>query len=177
MVSVNIGDILATRGDGLGSQAIRLGAALEDEPNTINHIAIVHHKDAAGNLWCIEGRPGGVGWKTAKGYLESPYTVTNVGQSKTQLQRDWIVTKSTTMLGTAYDWAAIATDASIALLHRNPLWGTKDFGDEPPAHVVCSSFAVWLYHHAGLLFPDQHGERWTTPADWVKFIIEHGWNT
>ena len=63
------GDLLATRGDGWASTMIRLGAAFRDHPNTINHIAIVHHTDDAGTLWCIEGRPGGVGWKDATAYL------------------------------------------------------------------------------------------------------------
>ena len=174
-MTVDIGDILATRGTGLGSQAIRLGAALQDEPNTINHIAIVHHVDNVGTTWVIEGRPGGVGYQDAKKYLDSPYTITNAEQSKTLAQRQWIAQKSTSMLGTPYDWQAIADDASIALLRRNIIWTMRDFGDEPPAHVVCSSFAVWLYHHAGLPFPDQHGERWTTPADWVEWVIKKGW--
>ena len=174
-MQVGVGDILATRGDGFGSKAIRLGAALEDEPNTVNHICVIHHIDNVGTIWGIEGRPGGVGYVDTRKYLENPYTITNAEQPKTLAQREWIAQKSTSMLGTPYDWQAIADDACIALLKRNFIWTMRDFGDEPPAQVVCSSFAVWLNHHAGLAYPDQHGERSTTPADWVDWIIRKGW--
>src|SRR5690242_20152365 len=63
------GDILAVNtGMHFGSRMIRFGAAVRElvtgkaEPDFVNHIAFVHHIDAHGVPWGLEGRPGGVGW-------------------------------------------------------------------------------------------------------------------
>lgn len=42
------GDVLAVRTSGRPAWWIRLGAALKDEPNLSNHIAVAHHTDKAG---------------------------------------------------------------------------------------------------------------------------------
>lgn len=57
------GDVVCTRNPGTGWSARirRFGAALRDQPNTVDHTVVVHRRDAAGTLWGIEGRPGGVG--------------------------------------------------------------------------------------------------------------------
>src|SRR5262244_4651766 len=81
-MNVQPGDILVTRSASLFGRLIRLGAALRDQPNADNHVAIVHHTDKHGTTWCLEGRPGGVGWRDARDYLRSPWTMTNVGERK-----------------------------------------------------------------------------------------------
>jgi len=82
VTAVQPGDVLAVRGGGLAGKLIRLGAAFRGQPNLDAHIAVVHHTDEHGTVWALEGRPGGVGWRDAKAYLASPWTVTNAGQPK-----------------------------------------------------------------------------------------------
>ena len=166
------GDILAVRSPGTAARLIRFGAALRElvtgnaEPNMDNHIAVAHHTDKAGTLWCLEGRPGGVGWRDARDYLASPWTVSNVGQPKTDEQRKTVTDGAVAMIGTAYDWEGIAADAALAIgLDFRPRFG------QVPGHVVCSSLAAWLYGKAGLAKPD--GDREVSPADWLTFIISH----
>ena len=60
-ITAQPGDVLAVRTGGWTGRIIRFGAALRDQPNLDSHIAVIHHKDAQGTLWCVEGRPGGVG--------------------------------------------------------------------------------------------------------------------
>ena len=36
----------------------------------------------------VEGRPGGAGWRDARDYLTSKWTLTNAAQPKTAEQRD-----------------------------------------------------------------------------------------
>jgi hypothetical protein len=171
------GDVLAVRTDGLAARTIRFGAALRElltgtsAPNLDNHIAVVHHKDKAGTLWCVEGKPGGVGWRDAKAYLRSPWTVTNVNQPKTTEQRKLVCSGALALIGTPYDWAAITADAA-ADLDLGALWHPA-FGGEVPGHVVCSSLAEWLYLKAGLPCPRQEGAREIQPADWVAFMLEN----
>jgi hypothetical protein len=169
------GDVLAVRTNGLAARTIRFGAAFRElltgtsAPNLDNHIAIVHHKDKAGTLWCVEGRPGGVGWRDAKAYLRSPYTVTNVRQPKTADQRKLVCAGALALIGTPYDWEGIAADAA-ADLDLGTLWHPA-FGAEVPGHVVCSSLAEWLYLKARLDCPKQEGAREIQPADWTAFML------
>lgn len=159
------GDILAVRSTGLAGRLIRFGAAIRDEPNLVNHIAIVHHADAHGTLWCLEGRPGGVGWRDARDYLASRWTVTNIAQPKTGTQRQAVTSGAEALIGTSYDWEAIAADTAQALgVDWAPTWHGN-----VPGHVVCSSLAAYLYGRAGLARPA--GSREVTPADWLTFII------
>ena len=168
------GDLLATRTkSGLGSFLIRLGAALRDRPNLVNHIAIVHHTDAQGTVWCIEGRPGGVGWRQAADYVADRWTICNAAQPKTATQRATVTAGATALLGTAYDWQAIAAAAAGAF-GLDQAWELKwGKNGQVPGHVVCSSLAAWLYEKAGLEHPE--GDREVAPADWVTLWIERGW--
>lgn len=172
---IGVGDLLVVRGTDWAARLIRLGAALLDEPNLDNHVAIVHHQDANGTWWVVEGRPGGVGWADARNYLASKYTTDNVGQSKTDDQRAQIATVAQGMLGTPYDWAGIAKDAMDAL-RIGDLWKQNWNGQGPPGHVVCSSLAAWVYQHVGLDIPTIHEPRDTTPGDWEQFILTHGYS-
>jgi hypothetical protein len=169
---VMIGDVLCTRSSkGLAGRLIRLGAALQDQPDTVNHVVIVHHRDRAGTLWGIEGRPGGVGWVDCARYLRGPYTLDNGAQQKTAHQRAQVCKAAAGLIGTPYDWTGIALDAMQAI-DAPALWADRWKG-QVPAHVVCSSLADWVYEHVGLASPDP--DRTCTPADWAEFIIEKGW--
>lgn len=166
------GDLLVTRSPSVLGVIIRFGAALRGEPNLSNHVALVHHTDKAGTTWCLEGRPGGVGWRDAAHYLRSPWTMSNLGQPKSAIQRETVCNGAMAMIGTAYDWDAIAKDALRAFgiplaAAWNPSQGT------PPGHVVCSSLAAYLYAKAGLICPQ--GDRLVSPGDWDQLIISHGW--
>lgn len=167
---IEVGDVLVVRGTDWASRLIRLGAALMDEPNLDNHVAVVHHRDANGVWWVVEGRPGGVGWADAHNYLASKYTTNNVGQAKTEAQREQIATVAQGMLGTPYDWSGIVADAMKAVGVQD-IWCQDWKGQGPPGHVVCSSLAAWIYQQTGLSFPTIHDTRMTTPADWEAFIL------
>jgi hypothetical protein len=171
--------VLAVRGSGPAGWWIRFGAGLRGLPNLDAHIAVAHHTDKAGTLWCVEGRPGGVGWRDARDYLSSGWTVTNAGQPKTQGQRDAVCKLMAQMIGTPYDWDAIMKDAADDL-HLDLLWNPG--ADNPiPAHVVCSSLAAWGYWKAGLPqpapVPFPGVPRWSAvqPGDWTAFILDHKW--
>lgn len=173
MMDVQPGDILAVRSGGFAGTMIRFGAALTGAPNLQNHIAVVHHVDKAGTTWVIEGRPGGVGWRDAKAYLASRWTMSNAIELKTQKQRALVCEAVQAAIAVPYDWAGIAADAAAAL--RLPsLWQEKWDG-KVPAHVVCSSLAAWAYQKAGLPHPSVHDLARTTPADWTAMMISDGW--
>ena len=172
-VAVLPGDVLVTRSGGLAGAMIRLGAALKDQLNLSNHVAVVDHADASGTLWCVEGRPGGVGWRDAKAYLASPWTVTNAGQPKTADQRKTVCDTMTAMIGTAYDWQAIADD-TLRAFHMDDLFSSTINGSVP-GHVVCSSFAAFLYKTYGWDHPNVP-DRDCEPGDWTAFDLAHGWN-
>ena len=171
--AVQPGDVLAVRSGGLAGAAIRLGAALRDQVNLSNHIAVVHHTDEHGTVWALEGRPGGAGWRDAKTYLASPWTVTNAGQPKTPGQRETVCATMTAMIGTAYDWQAIVADAAGAF-GLSGIWHPAWDGTVP-AHVVCSSLAAYGYGKAGLECPKDGRE--TTPAEWVDLIMANRWQS
>lgn len=172
---IGIGDVLCTRGTDWAARLIRLGAALLDEPNLDNHVAIVHHQDASGTWWAVEGRPGGVGWADAANYLKSPWTVNNAEQGKTEQQRTQIAQVAAGVLGTPYDWAGIVADA-MAAIHAPDFWAQNWEGHGPPGHFVCSSLAAWVYGNVGLAHPTFHEPRLTTPADWDQFIVLGGFS-
>lgn len=170
-----VGDVVLTRSKGWFPFLIRLGAALQDKPNLRNHVVIVHHVDAGGTIWGIEGRPGGVGWVDMKQYAESPYSESNWEQPKTVEQRQAVATTAEALLQRAYDWTAIAADALNAL--HLTIWKPSDFGtDQVPGQVVCSALADYVYERVGLANPGKQGDaRFTTPADWDDFIVRKGW--
>lgn len=172
MTSVQPGDVLAVRTAGRPAWWIRIGAALRNQPNLSNHIAVADHVDTHGTLWGIEGRPGGVGWVDCGLYLKSPYTLTNADQPKTAAQRRLIRGAMASLLGTAYDWEAIIADGAADLGLKVPGWDPNWHGTVP-AHVVCSSSAAYAYAHAGL--PCPAGDRLVQPSDWDTFIITRAW--
>src|ERR1700755_764951 len=151
---------------------IRFGAAVHNEANLSNHIAVAHHFDDKGTLWCAEGRPGGVGWVEATTYLKSMDLLTNVEQPKTDAQRKIVVDTMLSMIGVGYDWEAIAADAFNDFGIKIPGW-ESDWNGQVPAHVVCSSLAAYGYAKAGL--PCPKGDRLVQPSDWDDFILNKSW--
>jgi hypothetical protein len=169
---VAMGDVLLARSGGAAGWWIRFGSALRDKPNLANHVAVVHHTDPNGTVWCIEGRPGGTGWRDARSYLASPWLLTNAGQLKTPAQREAVAAAMTALVGTPYDWEAIVADAATDLGWELPGWDPTWHGTVP-AHVLCSNAAAWAYAKAGL--PRPAGERASQPADWAQFILTRAW--
>lgn len=165
------GDVLVIRTGSLAAAMIRLGAALRGRPNLSNHVAVAHHKDAHGTVWCIEGRPGGAGWRDARAYLASPWLLTNAAQPKTPAQRKAVCDVMQAMLGTDYDWLAIMADAAEDL-HIDLPW-TPTWNGTVPGHLVCSSAAWFAYARAGL--PHPAGGRECQPSDWDQFILTRAW--
>lgn len=169
------GDVLLTRGRGWVARLIRLAAASSGKPSTDNHIAVLHHRDDAGTWWAIEGRPDGIGWADARPYLADRYTLTNVGQPKTDRQRRLIAAHAESMLGVTYDWRAVITDI-LMVAHLDTLTNTSWRDRASPGHLVCSSLAAFLYGQVGLDRPSAHKPRYTTPADWEAFIDRRGYS-
>ena len=169
------GDIVCTRNPkGFTARMIRLGAALLDRPNTVNHVIVVSHRDPAGTLWGIEGRPGGVGYVDMKNAVRSPYTLNNGKQAKTEEQRQMVVHVAKGLIGTPYDWQGIIADGMKAI-HAQELWCSSWKG-QVPAQVVCSSLADWVYDKVGLESPGAVFDRTVTPGDWADLITVRRWN-
>jgi hypothetical protein len=167
------GDVLAVRGDGLAAELIRVGEELTGKPGLDNHIAIFHHWQ--GDVpWGLEGKPGGVGWQDLRSYIASPYTLDNCAQpGRTDAVRAQVAAEAQHMLGTAYDWEAI-TDDTLRAFRMGDLFSSTVNGTVP-GHVVCSSFAAFLYKLYGWACP-QVPDRDCEPADWCALIMERGWN-
>lgn len=166
------GTVLAVRSNGFASVMIRFGAAIRGKPNLQNHVAVAHHTDEHGTLWCIEGKPGGVGWRDATAYLKSPWTLTNAEQPFTDVQGVAIAKQMEALLGTKYDWDSIAADALSDLGMVLPGWDSKWHG-EVAGQVVCSSAAAYAYGKA--VVPHPAGDRGTQPSDWSQWILTKGW--
>lgn len=176
MAQLRPGDIVCSRtSKGLAGRLIRLGAAIMDKPNTVNHVIVVSHRDAAGTLWGIEARPGGVGYRDMGTVVHSAWSLDNIAQTKTTAQRKQIVEAAKGMLGTPYDWEGIAADAMEAI-GAQALWCQFDRDGTAPAHVVCSSLADWVYDKVGLESPGKHFDRECSPGDWAEFITLHGFH-
>ncbi|MGH3300970.1 MAG: hypothetical protein ACRDOK_04630 [Streptosporangiaceae bacterium] len=171
ITDIGAGDVLAVRTTGLAVFMIRLGAAFTGKPDLSNHIAVVHHTDASGVVWCLEGRPGGVGWRDASDYLASQFTLTNRHQVKTDTQRAAVAKACEAMLGTPYDWAAIVADGADDL-HLDTAW--LPVNGVVRGHTVCSALACYAYDKAGLRRP-AGSEREDQPADWDAFILDNGY--
>jgi cell wall-associated NlpC family hydrolase len=181
LTTLNPGDVVAVdTGDALQDDLIRLGGLLKGEPSPANHVVIVHHRDKAGTLWGIEGRPGGVGYVDMAKYLREPlvkYGNSNTALARTAQQSAAICEAALSLLGTPYDWTGgIAADAlgSLPYLKElsgllDKLWGWKDGSNLRPAHVVCSSLAQWVYAHLGLPCPEVRDAELCTPADWWAY--------
>lgn len=167
------GDVLAVRTPGIPGELIRIGEEMSGKPGLESHIAMMHHW-LDGVPWGLEGRPGGVGWADLRGYLASPFTVSNAGQpGRDDAGRSAVASEALHLIGSAYDWAAVADDTlrafGMADLFGRTLDGTV------PGHLVCSSYAAFLYGRAGWdhpAVPDRDCE----PADWLDFIMEHGYS-
>lgn len=173
-IEPQIGDVLAvsSRKPSWTSKMIEIGQILQGKPGLNNHIVIVHHK--TNNVWWgLEGKPGGVGWADVRRYLRDPHTVSNTLQPKTFAQRNKVAKLAETMIGTPYDWAAIATDSLRSMRITNLFdenWDNKGV----PGHVVCSSLAAWVYDRTGLERPTGEG-RYILPADWTEFNLTKKW--
>ena len=167
------GDVLAVRSAGLPAELIRVGEELSGKPGLDNHIAVMHHWQG-GVPWGLEGRPGGVGWADLRPYAASGYTLDNCAQpGRTDAARQRVAGRAQAMLGTAYDWEAIADD-TLRAFRMAGLWA-KDWHGLAPGSVVCSSFAAWLYEQEGWDHPGCP-DRDTEPADWTQLIMARGWN-
>lgn len=176
---IGIGDVLVTReGPWFVSAAIRLGARLAGLPHYVNHAIIVHHRDDAGTLWGIEGKPGGVGWRDLTEPLSWTLTNANNGQPKTDEQRYLIAVASESLFATPYDWSTIGDHVRAALKIWDKSASFREWGEsERPGHVVCSSFADWAYETVGLANPGGYKQtRMTSPGHWDKFMMEQEWN-
>ncbi len=169
-------DLLLIRSGGWAASAIRLGEMMMGTADLSNHIAVVHHRDQSGKFWwLLEARPGGVGWADSRKYEKTRFLLNNCGQPRTDAQRQKISIEAEHLIGTSYDWAAIADD-TLRAFHMPELWArvsaTKGV---VPAAVVCSSYAAFLYEYAGCAVPRRVSED-TTPGDWCDAIMDHGWN-
>lgn len=165
------GTVLAVRSTGFSSEMIRFGSALLDKPDISNHIAVVHHTDPSGTTWCIEGRPGGVGWRNAADYTSSHWTLDNGDQPIDPLRQQVIAGAMHAMLGTPYDWEAIVADG-LADLHLGELWMPQ--GGVVHGETVCSALAAYGYDKASVPRPAGR-ERTVQPADWAEWILTRGW--
>jgi hypothetical protein len=166
------GTVLCVRTTGFFGEMIRFGAALIDKSDLENHVLVLDHV-TSNTWWGVEGRPGGVGWVDATPYLESPWTMSNQGQQLTSGQRDIICSTMRGLLGVPYDWTAIDQDA-VRDLHLPELWAEKWHG-VAPAHVVCSSSAVWAYMKGKADYPKDVDPAHVQPADWAEFITLNGY--
>ena len=177
-IDLKPGTVLCTRTKGgvrSGGWWIRLSAALQNKPNLSNHVAVVHHRDEQGTWWCIEGRPGGAGWKDAKGYLADKWTTGNDLQPLTDAQRAAIAKQMEALLATAYDWQSIAADGLATFGIKLPGWDSKWADGQVAVQAVCSSLAAYAYAKVGV--PHPAGGRGTTPADWTQWIMTRAWET
>ena len=174
--ALNVGDVMVVRNDYPGSWFVRMGARLAGKSAIVDHVIIVHHRDQSGTLWGIQGQPGGVGWTQLDRYRGNEFANANVEQPKNEYQRNRIARLAEGMLQTPYDWEGIILDGMVAI-GAQVLWKFKEWGDGlVPAHVVCSSFADYIYEVVQLANPggDKY-TRGTSPGDWDTFIIKKAW--
>ena len=164
------GTVLVVRSAGWAGAAIRFGAALRGKPNLSNHVAVYVKTDARGTHWCLEGRPSGFGWEDARRYLADPHTLTNAAQPIGDDQRAAIAAGVTAMIGTGYDWEAIAADGASDLgFTWEPTWHGQVAGQ-----VVCSAGACYAYDKAKVPRPPGNA-RTDQPEDWDTWILDRGW--
>jgi hypothetical protein len=167
------GDILVVADKKWPSFFIKLRALVKGESSLHNHVAVISHRDEAGTLWAVEGRPSGTGWVDADIYLKAKFTKTNAGldMHRTDDERKKVVEIIQGLVGTKYDWSAIV-ELGMDAIDAGRLWHAKEFGaDEVPAHIICSALAAWAYKSAGWRRPHEL-MRFTTPGQWYDFIAE-----
>jgi hypothetical protein len=174
-MTVDVGDVLTVQTRlGIAEKLIDIGEVLMGEPGYANHVIVVSHQTTDGVWHGVQGQPGGVGWVDCRPYLDDPHTTSNSDQPKTAGQRKIIQQVMQAMIGTPYDWTAIAHAAADAL-HLPDLFAQNWHGKGYPGHVICSSLASYGAMMAGLAHPKIHTERDTTPADWSEFNIAKAW--
>jgi hypothetical protein len=159
-------------------QAIEIGAIIDGQP-AAHHVAMVHHRGPGGVLWGLEGRPGGVGWVDCAQYVQNPTTIANTGQPLSEATRMGIAVIMEAMVGTPYDWAAIAEDGGMVFSRK---FGLKDIWHEKvngvlPGHIVCSAYAAYCYDRKAQPCPMPTDYRHVTPSDWLKFILDNNYGT
>lgn len=170
------GDIIAVRTGGWAGNLIRFGQALLNKPNLDNHIAVAHHPDASGKFWwLLEGRPGGVGWADSRKY-NTALMVNNCAQPGREIpQRTRVADAAKAMLGTKYDWAAIADD-TLRSFRMPELWAQSWKAGVAPAQVVCSSYALYLYGVVSWDRPLITDAKDCEPGDWTSWSLEKGFH-
>jgi hypothetical protein len=168
-------DIVAVRTGGWAGTAIRFGQALLGKPNLDNHIAIAHHLDTSGKFWwLLEGRPGGVGWADSRKY-KTALMVNNCGQpGRSAGDRARVADAAKAMIGTKYDWQAIADD-TLRSFRMPDLWADSWKEGVAPAQVVCSSYALYLYGIVNWDRPLVHA-RDCEPGDWTQWSLSKGFH-
>jgi hypothetical protein len=167
------GDVLVVRTAGLPARLIRVGEELSGKVGLDNHVALFSHW--TGSVpWGLEGKPGGVGWADLRPYLASHFTVNNCLQpGRDDAGRAEVCAQAGRMLGTAYDWEAIADD-TLRAFHMPDLFASTWHG-AVPGHVLCSSYVSFLYARQGWVRP-RVPDRDTEPGDWTAFITDHQWS-
>ena len=148
--------------------AIRCDALLHHE-QPVDHVAVVHHRDPNGRIVVSEGRPSRIGLANLDDYVA---VSDNAGQTKTDAQRAGMVADMDAARGTSYDWLAILVDVGAVLGLPEPT--AADYGARLPRQLVCSSYAVWLYHRQGLPHPAGM-DRWVRPYHWQRFNRRQDW--
>lgn len=165
------GDVIVTRSPGFGSFLIRLGERLMGLPAHYNHVVVY-----LGNNMVIEAAASGMVVSDAS-KRKFPRAISNVGQPKTDNQREFVCNSLHQVGGSMYDWGAILDDAGRALRIRLPKDLFTQFAtDKTPPGFICSALADWAYHAAGLPNPGGDQTRFTTPSDWEAFIKKLGWD-
>jgi hypothetical protein len=166
------GDVLVVRTSGLFATLIRVGEELSGKPGLANHVALFHHWDGA-VPWGLEGKPGGVGWADLRPYLASGFTINNCLQpDRDDAGREEVAAQAERMLATAYDWEAVTDDTLRAF--RMPDLFASTWHGMVPGHIVCSSYAAFLYERQGWERPPVP-DRDTEPGDWCAAIMERHW--
>lgn len=175
---LGIGDVLVVKSGYTGSFWVRLGSRLRGRKGNVDHVIVVHHVDDAGTLWGIQGEPGGVGYAQLLKYKGSKDAVANTDQPKNDYQRARIAELAEGMLGTKYDWAGIVLDG-MENIGAEHFWHNAEWPDGLiPVHVVCSSYADYLYEVVQLANPGGDGQtRGTMPSHWYDFIEKEQWRT
>lgn len=182
LLTLGIGDVIAVHHRGLPGDLIELGDAIAGKPALATHVIVVHHQDAAGRWWGIQGEPGGVGWVDLASLPTSMFVTwdnTNHAQPRTVAQRAAIAALCEGLLHVKYDWVGgIAVDG-LDDIHLEQLGALVDkwwgWGTGPaPGHVVCSSMPAWAHSQLGLARPKGNAET-IQPADWWAFNADQGW--
>jgi hypothetical protein len=170
---LGVSDVLVITGTAGLSRLIEAGEALAGIPGG-SHVAGMHHWDAHGTPWGLEGRPGGVGWVDLRPYLADPRTITNAAQPRTDAQRIAVAEVMLGMFGTAYGWVSGIAEDIWRDLGGDAVWAPVPVPGSPlplsPGHVVCSSYMALAYDKTGVPGPRPADWQHTEPGDWTAWI-------